>query len=305
MSLNQIFISKECNRGCNYCLAKHVLKNNQHINFNEFKFYFDNFIANKFNRINLLGGEPTNHPELKQIIDYILNFKEDFEILITTNGLFHQRLFEKYSNMKNFKFNFHCAHNEKEFNIIFNNIKLLKEKNAEIALTAVIHDQTDEQEIIKHIQNIKPNIVMPVISLPTQKKNNEYISEINDKNKYKIKVIIEECIKQQIQIKQHCFSPICMFTIAQKNKLLKNNFIFEKCNNGLFVFPNLDVHICPFLDQKIGNLKKNSLNDIQEIRNNIIKKLDHIMMKKCTSCTLKKRGSCKPCAAHIHNQLPS
>lgn len=81
----QIFITNRCNLRCNGCFAKNIIKgNNRDISIEEYKTTLRSFFSKGKGQINLIGGEPLLHPEIKQIID--INRQLLLKTTIYTNG---------------------------------------------------------------------------------------------------------------------------------------------------------------------------------------------------------------------------
>lgn len=81
----QVFIVNVCNRVCEGCFARNVMDPSQpFISLEEYKACVQTFLRKGGKQINLLGGEPLLHPELRQILD--VNRREGIKTTIYTNG---------------------------------------------------------------------------------------------------------------------------------------------------------------------------------------------------------------------------
>ena len=90
----QVFITNRCNLKCNGCFARKVMVNNQDISLEEYQIVIKKFLKKGGKQINLLGGEPLLHPNLKEILD--LNKKNKIKTTIYTNGYFINKYTKKY-----------------------------------------------------------------------------------------------------------------------------------------------------------------------------------------------------------------
>ena len=102
-----IAITNDCNQKCEYCIANTPnIKNKYYINKEYIKFLFKYLKINNFDRkfrINLLGGEPTLHTELNDIIDSIKYNYSNNIIKLFTNGSqsidYYKNMINKYNNL--------------------------------------------------------------------------------------------------------------------------------------------------------------------------------------------------------------
>jgi len=81
----QIFITTDCNCKCEGCFARKVMGYDpDYISIDEYKQAIKNFISKDGKQINLLGGEPLLHPNIKKILS--INKKYNLKTTIYTNG---------------------------------------------------------------------------------------------------------------------------------------------------------------------------------------------------------------------------
>lgn len=89
----QIFITNACNLKCTGCFARNIMSMDQkykHISIDEYEFVVKSFLDKGGKQINLLGGEPLLHPNLKDILK--INKEFNIKTTIYTNGT----LLDKY-----------------------------------------------------------------------------------------------------------------------------------------------------------------------------------------------------------------
>jgi len=91
-SFIEIDITTHCNLRCHNCDRAIVrAPSNEQMSLEQISRFVDESISTgwKWRHINILGGEPTLHPEFHQILDVLLSYREKFpecEIKILTNG---------------------------------------------------------------------------------------------------------------------------------------------------------------------------------------------------------------------------
>ncbi len=79
----QMFITNKCNKRCKGCFYDERLGNKNHISLEDYKSYVLKY-KKGINKVILLGGEPTLHPNLKEMI--VFNNINNLRTTIYTNG---------------------------------------------------------------------------------------------------------------------------------------------------------------------------------------------------------------------------
>ncbi|PIT88469.1 MAG: hypothetical protein COU29_01655 [Candidatus Magasanikbacteria bacterium CG10_big_fil_rev_8_21_14_0_10_36_32] len=82
----QIFITNCCNLKCDGCFARNAMADNSNISLDEYKKVVEQFITKGGQQINILGGEPLLHPNLKEMLK--INKDHYLKTTIYTNGYF-------------------------------------------------------------------------------------------------------------------------------------------------------------------------------------------------------------------------
>lgn len=306
MSLNQIFVTRKCNRKCSYCFAKDFLNEGNEIKISGFKYYLKylNYYIRKGdvkNFINLLGGEPFEHSRISEILS-ILDTSAFENIVITTNGQFDLKILDIVKNTKKFSFSLSYPKNNIEHkNFVKLMDYLVKRKFNSSSINVVLTGKFEGLQILTNLKAYGINKVSPIIALPNLSKNNDYIHENNKDFNLMFFELIKNLYENNFSVGQHCFTPYCFFTKQQIKYLLNKGFNFGQCKNydSIFVYPSLDVFICPFFDTNLGNLKNNSYSELKLNISNLLKKRNvNCMFEKCKRCKLHKLKICVPCAAY-------
>jgi hypothetical protein len=112
-----VLLTTRCNRSCPYCFATKEMSSavtDSLMSWENLIYIADFFKASGQQRISLLGGEPTLHPECVDFILYLL--ERDFEVMVFTNGMLtSSRLqeFKRYlADANNQKLSFVCNLND-------------------------------------------------------------------------------------------------------------------------------------------------------------------------------------------------
>lgn len=91
----QIFITNRCNLKCKGCFARKIMKeNNQDISLKEYGKAVKEFLRKGGKQINIIGGEPLLHPQLREILDF--NRKHKIKTTIYTNGEYLNNFNKKF-----------------------------------------------------------------------------------------------------------------------------------------------------------------------------------------------------------------
>ncbi len=87
-------LTKRCNKGCPYCFASKERNNTKmgdwDMSMEQFKKYLDMSLPQ--DQPKLLRGEPTQHPNFKEMVGELLNRKRDFTLI--SNFLFDDDILE-------------------------------------------------------------------------------------------------------------------------------------------------------------------------------------------------------------------
>jgi len=145
--LEQIFlyITDSCNFGCKHCLIGDR-NNNNYYTLEEIKNILYKIKENGGKKVTFLGGEPTLHPQLMEIISLAKSM--NFRIVLDTNGSFSFNFFKNKDFLKvdmicfsvdGYKETIHDKIRQKgSFQKIIKHIKLAKENNIQIKFTHTV-----------------------------------------------------------------------------------------------------------------------------------------------------------------------
>ena len=83
-----IVLTTYCNLHCPYCFADKMIKQEDIKNIDLVQFKKILNWSDGEGRIGLIGGEPTLHPQFKEILEIISNYNQDTEFILFTNGIY-------------------------------------------------------------------------------------------------------------------------------------------------------------------------------------------------------------------------
>ena len=302
--MSNLILTTDCQRKCSYCFAgddrdKGLL------------FSWESFIkvVNFFPpAINLLGGEPTLHPEFIRMLDYLL--VNNFTIQVFTNGLLSDDLLIELVNtinkyeLKKDQLYFAVNVSSEKYRTKDETIKQIKFFKAltKLAYPSFTIYEKDTNllfllDLIKKYDldpTIRLGIAMPVIGgsnihLPAKLYKNVAQSIINlSENSDNATIVFD------------CGFPLCMFTleeISRLNKNEKNDFMFS-CGQPLDIYPDLTVANCYPLS-KLHKVSLNNFKTFNELNNYFrdgFSTPTGIYGDRCKECTFFKKicdGGCK------------
>jgi len=92
-----ICLTSVCNRQCSYCFAQEHGDAPDFMSIDDFKRSLDFLEQSKIDQVRILGGEPTLHPDFKEIM--ALSKDTGQKILLFTNGLFSDEILDYLMNI--------------------------------------------------------------------------------------------------------------------------------------------------------------------------------------------------------------
>lgn len=138
-------LGKQCNYDCSYCPAEIHDYTSPHTDITILKSVVDNLsVIPRPVRISFTGGEPTVHPQFKELVDYV-KYKGIYWINLTTNGT---KSPDYYINLNadHIVFSLHFEYNwQRAMNTI---VKVNKESNKAVMVNVMVHpDHVDKAKL--------------------------------------------------------------------------------------------------------------------------------------------------------------
>lgn len=277
-----LILTSSCNKGCPYCFASEDRKNNIN-NKNSMTLEQFNSIIDKIppstNPIKLLGGEPTQHPQFKEIVNSLIS--RNRSITIISNFLFNDDILnflcEKVLdyritfliNSTNLDIKDRIELFKKNYNTLY---KVLYQVNAEENLSCGITIENDKnaEYYINYIDFLIKNLfkierLRISISFPGRKEDKNF-NIINNKSIGEMLLsIVYKTVNSGIQPSLDCVIFPCLFKNKEELKYIKkftNNFKY-KCtgNPPTDIFFDDTVSYCYPLREAI----KINLNDYEKM----------------------------------------
>lgn len=301
MFLIYLILTEKCNYHCDFCIRESISHNVDEFSM-EMLSKTIHLLSETFpNSVLLLtGGEPTLHPNFKEIVKLALS--KFYAVQITSNGSFKTDLnvFLQPFLKKNLYLqmsldgtpDFHNhVRGEHAFESVIENLKKLQSVSSHVSLSSTIsHQNFDEAKKLACILNsysFSHLKVSPVIEKDASNITATYAHEWNN--------FVDELL------------PMCFYEVDIK-KLYDFDLMREYISAGLsteiitncgfgyskiYVRPNLNILTCSCTNNIIGNLRNDSLETIRE-RLTRIQKIDLDTNSICYNCEFKSicNGGC-------------
>lgn len=190
--MTNISVISACNNNCSYCFQKDYHEQGQLMPLDEVKKIVDWMHED---RVGILGGEPTLHPDIVEMMDYVVRTKQ--EGLLFTNLLTKTSIIDDLIHLPNLKWLINSNSRPELVNLFYKNLdflkdntRLLKDNNQTISIgvTVVGNLEEDIDFIDKQMYVLKnyPEIVFTArIGLSTDfHKGNCDIKDFSDSIEY-------------------------------------------------------------------------------------------------------------------------
>lgn len=300
-----IMINKTCNLRCPYCFANEfVNKSEDNITLENFKKAVNFLLTGKQikGNIGIIGGEPTIHPQFREIIKEVITNSNVKSALIFTNGI---KLDEYIDIIMNEKIKFLINLNSYNdigtvfFNKIINNIELLinSDKKQDVHLGLNIYSTTQDfsfffNTIDKYdFEHVRLSITVP--NWESDKNGFIKFKELKDV----FYNIIVELMSRNISYVIDCNKPPkCIWTeeeiekiklIGAESKDGLNGISFElnKCNPVIDILPDLTAVRCFGLSD-VTKVKISDFTSFDDLRKYYLENIDkeYITKPLCSDC---------------------
>jgi radical SAM protein with 4Fe4S-binding SPASM domain len=251
------------------------------------------------NRIALLGGEPTLHPQFVEFIKYLLPKK--LGILVFTNAMIEDNIFYKdiidiavENKVRNFTELGFCVNmNEPKYRSDKENRlqdTFFKQLGRVSSLSFNIFEESFNPYFL--IDTIKKyNLIGNVrlgLAMPLGNKNNYLNIESYQNVSNNIMIFIREATKNKIFVGFDCGFIRCMFSEKDIQELdtLKTSTISFDCGPSIDIYPNLEITSC----YPMSNILKVKMSDYTSV-NHLFSHWEEEMSKlntiydKCKTCS--------------------
>lgn len=244
-----LFLSYKCNLSCDYCFASGLdAEFPAALSWEDFLKLSAWLEKNAVLSLAILGGEPTLHPQIVEIVTHLKN--KGIMLALFTNGLFPERLRKELAdNVTNFVINFNdpSMFRESQWQLLNSNIKYLREQGCRVAFSKNFAKQfTDYEYIIKACKEYGIKHIRYDITRPAPHKHNGYFELQETKAILKTVVdFVRECSTENIKTGLDCCIPLCYLDDADREFLKKESVKFSGiCHPSVDIHPDLSASYC-------------------------------------------------------------
>lgn len=324
-NMANIFLTKKCNLKCPYCFAdEFVNKEQQEVSIENFKTILNFIKTNPFERVGLIGGEPTTHSKFNEILEILNRDDEVKDAIVFTNGIEIDKSAELLKNEK-FTLLINCNSQndigEHFYNKLKNNIRILKEEKINFRLGINLYsDKLNYGYIFELLKIAESNSLRFSTALPNcyKEETDNVLSDFSKFKPYLFK-FFNNCIENKIVPYSDCnFIPHCLLEIEDKKTILKmaklgkdfgnNSFTTNNiCNPVIDILPDLTAIRC-FGLSKHKRAKISDFKSIESLRKYFFNKIDiyarvtHIS-DKCSDCSANYLEKCGVCFTYKINKI--
>lgn len=309
-----LMITKQCNLRCTYCFANEFVNQQGDImTYNDFLKCLDFLSCDPLERIGIIGGEPTLHPDLKQMLIRLID-SPFAHVCLFTNGILLDRYFNELRNSKfQILINLNSPKMTGENNfcrsvdnarIMINNLYMRDQVTFGLN---VYSPEMDYEYIIDVLKELKQKKLRISIAVPNLGGDRE-IDPLDyfEKMKPIVKRIVLNLLEIGVAPWFDCnYIPGCIIdendkvlaakysSVIERSNLLKMNPI---CQPVVDILPDLRAVRC-FGMSDYYKINLFDFRDISEIRRHFASKLDGLAYQiipsnKCKDCIDYKSGKC-------------
>ena len=256
---------------------------------------------NNETNIGIIGGEPTLHPHIVEMIEYALD--KGFKVQLFTNGLMQDTIARRLADLDQKQFRLLININDKSFYTqsrladIEKSLNLFHH-NAVLGYTIFSpdFDLSFHAELIKRHdlgRGLRLGIASPVVGHPSKS-----VETTENMQQVAARVIenIHGLEEENILLNFDCGFTMCMFTTEQLGIITqKTKGFMSMCNPVIDIDIDLNIHHCFPLTNVLA-VPMESIPDLNELRYQYEKRFQAIKIfgnqGKCLDCKYLKRHQC-------------
>ena len=277
MMEHRIVLTENCNASCKHCFNASV-RNKKEMDADIFiKFMRDNSEYLEYSSLKIMGGEPTLHPRVKEIIQEGL--KHYLTVSLFTNGINIEPIIKKFGSRISYTINGYTFNPSMEWKHIVLHFVITK---------------NDSDKVIEKMMRCMDSHPDSIFLYSPDTQINIFEEEFNEYRKTWMnatKIIAPELNRRKIRWNLDHNFPLCFFTEEMKSELETmglNSKVFTscKCTQIGLIDPNFDLYYCNQTRIKIGSILNKSIPEINEmIQGSKEKKISKVKLnEKCKKC---------------------
>ncbi len=316
--MSNILISSRCNRKCSFCFARQRIgksvKSSSDVNMTrqDLRKVMDMLKRSGDTTLRLLGGEPTLHPEFREIVEEAIG--EGFRVVIFTNGFMKPEIADFLGALPDKQARMLCNvspqanDTQKQLDTLFYTLQRLGEK-VTLGVTLSTLDM-DYGFLIEYIDRLKiQRRVRLGIAQPIVGRDNEYLDpeDYREAGRFIVKMA-HDLYSRDIIMGFDCGLTLCMFDDEEMGSLFRISEGFKMlCSPIIDIGLQMDVwHCFPLSEVLVTDFSAyDKRNDMVSRYNKLTRPYRTLGCKpECTTCKYLKTRQCTGgCLAHAMNSL--
>jgi hypothetical protein len=308
-----LLINQTCNRACPYCFAP-ARQDEQNLSFDNLMLVLDFLDASNLKDLNILGGEPTLHPEFAFFLRYL--FSRNFMPRVFSNGMISRTVLDDIQQVLRdvepqpgalrFVINVNQpglrGHKEER-----QQARTFQELAAWCSQSFNIYRPDPELGFL--IDNVRQYGIQPEIRMglaqPMAGGGNQYLRLADYPTAMQaFLAFARKCDEEDIALTMDCGFALCQFDEAELGGLFKARAKLQfTCGPCIDIGPDLMVHYCYPLSQT-GRLDLRDFGGLHQLARALSKLADEAggergITPECRDCKYRRRGQCAAgCRAH-------
>jgi hypothetical protein len=317
-----LLINQVCNRNCPYCFASSEMSRksaSKELSFDGFSRVLDFMAASNQNTLNILGGEPTLHPEFALFLRYALG--RGFVVRVFTNAMISKLVLDETIRVIE---DIDPSPGGLRFVVNVNQPELRtateeRQQSRSFATLARWCNQSfnmyrPDHDMAFLIENVREHGIQPEIRIglaqPMAGGGNEYLSlEDYPRAMRGFMAFAQACDQENIALAMDCGFPLCRFSDADLGKLYKARASLRfSCGPCVDIDPELMVRYC-YPMTSAGQVSLLDYGNLEELANALRELAGSAAPQsgiylECAECLYHKRGQCAGgCMAHYYDRL--
>jgi len=305
--MSNIILNGNCNRKCLYCFSNLADKKDKQMSLDNLTLICDFLERSKKRKINILGGEPTLHPQFDLFLEYLVS--RGFVIHVFSNGMIPHSTLKAIETLIS-----HRQLTQQRLKFIINvneeRYRTQKENRMQNRTFQRLHDlstlsfnifETDcRLDFLKDLI-IKKELIHEIrlgLAAPIPGKGNRFLSTRDYRlTAKKISAFSSICQENAIDLVFDCGFPLCIFTDEEMGKLYKNKTQLKfVCHPIPDIDPDLNVTHCfplsGYFPQKLTRFR--DLNEIHFYFHSLLSKNNSFsgILDTCGECQYRLRSMC-------------
>lgn len=279
-----VILNSTCNLRCDYCFADDYMYEEQKASsgdMSEATFYqvVEFLVKSKVPHVSLLGGEPTLHPQFKEIWKSALKYGIHYSL--KSNALWSDEMLEFFNNHQDPLYSFHLNINspaklsQHQWIRIRNNVLQLKTKNKSFQLN-IDSPQFEYDWILSlaketGVKHLLWSLAAPISS---PKPANTFAAQKDFKQEYAIRLeaFLKEAHEAGIRTTGVHGPTPCLISreLLEKIKTIGSS-IEGNCDPVYDIFPDKKIHFCFPLKDKLSSPTIDQVCDLWEVGDYLVK----------------------------------